>query len=295
MLLHQLLEKKILILDGAMGTAIKKFNLSSEEFDGCCEILNLTHPEIIKKIHLDYLNAGADIIETNSFNCSSSYTLSKLAAQLANDAVKEYSATNERPIFIAGAVGPTNKISSNIQGISSEMKIDINSLEKAYREQIQGLIDGGIDILLIETIFDASNAKVALNVAQKIIRNSNLEIPIMISATINRDGTLFSGETLVELISEIDNPDIISYGFNCSFGVKELIPFVKDLKKHTDKYISFYPNAGLPDAEGKYLDTPHIMLNSLKELIEKKYINILGGCCGTTPEHILAFSNYIKK
>ena len=299
------LQKKILVLDGAMGTAIQKYNLNSDDYlgkKGCNEILNITRPDIIKDIHLKYIEAGADIIETNSFNCNKislneygfserAYEIAKRSAELA----KEVITTSEKKIYIAGSIGPTNKTLTIPSGKNPyDRDLEFDYLKEAYSEQIEGLIDGGVDILLIETIFDGLNAKCAVISAEEVMKRKNINLPIMISATVNKEGKIFTGQSIESLIVALDRESIISYGFNCSFGAKELIPLTQKLGKFTKKPISLYPNAGLPNEDGEYLESPDITANYLKELVDNQEVNILGGCCGTTFEHIKSIANLVK-
>lgn len=299
------LQKRILVLDGAMGTAIQKYNLNSDDYldkKGCNEILNITRPDIIKDIHLKYIEAGADIIETNSFNCNKislneygfserAYEIAKRSAELA----KEVTTTSEKKIYIAGSIGPTNKTLTIPSGKNPyDRDLEFDYLKEAYSEQIEGLIDGGVDILLIETIFDGLNTKCAVISAEEVMKRKNINLPIMISATVNKEGKIFTGQSIESLIVALDRESIISYGFNCSFGAKELIPLTKKLGKFTKKPISLYPNAGLPNEDGEYLESPDITANYLKELVDNQEVNILGGCCGTTFEHIKSIANLVK-
>lgn len=308
-ILKKELEKRILVLDGATGTAIQKYNLSDTDFlgkKGCSEILNITRPDIIKEIHLNYMKAGADIIETNSFNCNSislseynlaekSYEFSKISASIACEAAKNFSEISGKKIWIAGSVGPTSKSASiPIGDIPYEREISFDELKNSYSDQIRGLIDGGTDIILIETIFDGLNAKAALIAAEEIFEEKNKFFPVMISATVNKQGKLLSGQSIESLITALDREYIISFGLNCSFGAKDLVPLIKKLSSFTDKYISLYPNAGLPDENGEYKETPEITAEFLKELVEEKAVNILGGCCGTHFGHIKAISKLVS-
>lgn len=302
------LNKRILVLDGATGTAIQKYNLSEKDFlgkIGCNEILNITRGDIIKEIHRKYVEAGADIIETNSFNANKisladykieerAYELAKISAKLASE-VRDESLSLRRKIWIAGSVGPTSKSASIPTGnVPYEREITFDKLKEAYKEQINGLIDGGIDIILIETIFDGINAKSALVACDEIFEERKKFFPVMVSATVNKQGKLLSGQSIESLIIALDREYIISFGLNCSFGAKDLIPIIKKLGKFTDKYISLYPNAGLPNENGAYDETPEKMSEDLKEIVREKGINILGGCCGTHFGHIKAIANLVK-
>ncbi|WP_320047633.1 methionine synthase [uncultured Ilyobacter sp.] len=308
--MRELLKEKILILDGAMGTAIQNYSLDESDFRGelfshikgslrgCNELLSLTKPEVLEEIHLSYLKAGADIIETNTFNSNrismreygleeKSYDLSKAGAELAVKAARKYEYDNKRRIFVAGAMGPTSKSASiPTGGDPFGREVSYSELKAAYKEQALGLFDGGVDAFLIETIFDGLNAKAAVIAIEEVLEEKGEKLPIMISGTVDANGKLLSGQSIESLIVAIDRDSIISYGLNCSFGAKELIPLVKKLGELTKKYISLYPNAGLPNEKGEYDETPHVTGSYVKELIENKDINILGGCCGTTPEHI---------
>lgn len=302
------LNKRILVLDGATGTAIQKYNLSKKDFlgkIGCNEILNITRGDIIKEIHRKYVEAGADIIETNSFNANKisladykieerAYELAKISAKLALEVRDEFLSLG-RKIWIAGSVGPTSKSASIPTGnVPYEREITFDKLKEAYKEQINGLIDGGIDIILIETIFDGINAKSALVACDEIFEERKKFFPVMVSATVNKQGKLLSGQSIESLIIALDREYIISFGLNCSFGAKDLIPIIKKLGKFTDKYISLYPNAGLPNENGVYDETPEKMSEDLKEIVREKGINILGGCCGTHFGHIKAIANLVK-
>lgn len=303
------LKKRVLVLDGATGTAIQKYNLTDEDFQGkkgCNEILNITKPDVIKEIHTKYIEAGADIIETNSFNCNRislkdyeiedmSYTLSKKGAELARETADNFYKTSEKKIYVAGSIGPTSKSLSLPMGdVPYEREINFDQMKKIYSEQIEGVIDGGVDCLLIETIFDGLSAKAALVAAEELFEKKNIQLPIMISATVNRQGKIFSGQSIESLITALDRPSIISFGLNCSFGAKDLIPMIKRIASFTDKYISLYPNAGLPNEEREYEETPEITAGYLKELVDEKKVNILGGCCGTHFSHIKAIADLVK-
>lgn len=303
------LKKRVLVLDGATGTAIQKYNLTDEDFQGkkgCNEILNITRPDVIKEIHTKYIEVGADIIETNSFNCNRislkdyeiedmSYILSKKGAELARETADNFYKTSGKKIYVAGSIGPTSKSLSLPMGdVPYEREINFDQMKKIYSEQIEGVIDGGVDCLLIETIFDGLSAKAALVAAEELFEKKNIQLPIMISATVNRQGKIFSGQSIESLIIALDRPSIISFGLNCSFGAKDLIPMIKRIASFTDKYISLYPNAGLPNEEGEYEETPEITAGYLKELVDEKKVNILGGCCGTHFSHIKAIADLVK-
>lgn len=304
-----LTKKKIYILDGATGTVIQDYHLSEKDYTdnnykyiGCHEILNKTRQDVILDIHKKYIEAGADIIETNTFNSNSislkdyvleneSYFLSFLGAKLAREAVEN----SKKEILVAGSIGPTNK-SASISTSKSilDREIDFNELFESYLIQARGLVDGGVDLFLIETIFDGLNAKAAVIACEKVAKENSKKIPIMISATVDKNGKILSGQDIKSLITSLDRDSIISFGLNCSFGAKDLIPLIESLNPYTDKLLSVYPNAGLPNENGEYDEKPQITLEYLKKLIDNKKINIIGGCCGTTPAHIKLISDYSK-
>lgn len=305
MSIREELKKRILVLDGAMGTAIQNYKLSEEDFlgkKGCNEILNVSRPDIIKEIHQKYLEAGADILETNTFNCNRIsleeygiadrvYELCKRGAELA----REIASSSEKKVFIAGSVGPTSKSLSLPNGEKPyDRALTFDELKDIYKEQLEGLIDGGVDLILIETIFDGMNAKAALIGVEELRETRGIDIPVMVSATVNKEGKIFTGQSIESLILSLDKDYIISYGFNCSFGAKELIPLTKKLGKFISKPISLYPNAGLPNEDGEYLETPQVTARYLAELAENREINILGGCCGTTFEHIEKIADLVR-
>ncbi len=309
--LEDILKEKIMILDGATGTAIQDYSLGKEsyiyckrELVGCHEILNLTRRDVILDIHRRYIQAGADIIETNTFNANwislekygigdLTYKLAYEGAAIAREAALEAWERNGKKVWVAGSLGPTSKsasIPTKENPISREVEFD-ELLEK-YKVQAEGLIEGGADILLIETIFDGLNAKAAVIAAEEVFELKGRTLPIMISATVDREGRLLSGQDIYSLIRALDRDSIVSFGLNCSFGAKDLIPLVRKVGEVTGKYLSIYPNAGLPNAEGRYDELPETTLEYLKPLIDSCGINIIGGCCGTTPHHIDLISSY---
>lgn len=313
------LKKRILILDGAMGTSIQKYKLSEEEFRGGCschgnqkgnnDLLNLTHKDVISDIHKSYLEAGADIIETNTFNANrisqadyslgnKAYEMNFQGAVIARAAADKYTAKNpDKPRFVAGSIGPTNKTASLSPDIENPAtrNISFDELFSAYKEQVTGLVDGGVDIIFIETIFDGLNAKAALMAADEVLNEKNIALPVMISATIaGKSGRILSGQTLEAFAESIKNPRVISIGLNCSFGARDLSHFVKKLSRTQSLYISFHPNAGLPNSLGGYDEKPGETAACVKELAEEGHVNIVGGCCGTTPLHIKAIAEAVK-
>ncbi len=321
-LLHTLLNEKILVLDGAMGTMIQRHNLNEEDFrgerfkdfpailKGNNDLLSITQPKIIKEIHKEYLSVGADIIETNTFNSTVIsqadyktenlvYELNYESARLAKEAVNEYTKlTPEKPRFAAGALGPTNKTLSMSADVNDPgyRAVSFDEMAEAYKLQAMGLIDGGVDILLIETIFDTLNAKAALFAVQELSENLGIDIPIMISGTIvDQSGRTLSGQTTEAFwISLAHTKNLLSVGLNCSLGPKQMRPFIEELSNIAQCYISLYPNAGLPNEFGEYDDTPEMMNYVLEDYASEGFFNIVGGCCGTTPEHIKAFAEMAK-
>lgn len=318
--IYEHLDKKIMVLDGAMGTSIQNFKLSEEDFRGNlkCEhnqkgnndLLTLTRPDVIRSIHRDYLTAGADIIETNTFNSNrisqadyamedKSYELNYYGAKLAREAADEFTAKDpSKPRFVAGSIGPTNRTASLSPDVENPgfRNISFDDLFEAYSEQIKGLVDGGVDILLIETIFDSLNARAALFAADSVLEEKALDIPVMISGTItDKSGRILSGQTMEAFAHSMNNDRVISIGLNCAFGAKDLIPFIRDLSKTQSKYISVYPNAGLPNTLGQYDEHPETTASFVEELAKEEHLNIVGGCCGTTPAHIKAIAEMVKK
>lgn len=316
------LEKRILIIDGAMGTMIQRYRLTEEDFRGerfknhPCDVkgnndlLNITRPDIIKAIHLEYLNAGADIIETNTFSTQRismadyqmedlSYELSLEGARVAKEAVTEFMAANPvRKCFVAGAIGPTNRTLSMSPNVNDPgyRAIYFDELEEAYYEQVRGLVDGGADVLLIETIFDTLNAKVAIFAIKKYEEVIGRKLEIMISGTItDASGRTLSGQTAEAFLNSVMHANPLSIGFNCALGAKEMRPHIEELSAKAGCYISAYPNAGLPNEFGAYDEMPHETAHLVDDFIASGFVNIVGGCCGTTPEHIGCIAEKAKK
>jgi len=328
-LLLQQLKQKILILDGAMGTMIQRYKLSEEDFrtedlinhpkslTGNNDLLSLSRPEIIQEIHRAYLESGADIIETNTFSSTSiaqeDYQLSHLAydlnyqsAKLAQAVALEYSAkTPDQPRFVAGAIGPTNRTASISPDVNDPgfRAVTFDQLAEAYAEQVKGLLDGGADILLVETIFDTLNAKAALYAIQDVFEERGLPlepeegaIPIMVSGTItDASGRTLSGQTTEAFLISISHVPLLSVGLNCALGAKELRPYLKVLAEKAPFAVSAYPNAGLPNEFGQYDQGAEEMAELVEDFLQAGWINILGGCCGTTPEHIAALAQTAGK
>ena len=316
------LQNRILVLDGAMGTMIQNHNLTEDEFRGsrfknhpCSlkgnnDLLSITQPQIIRKIHLAYLESGADIIETNTFSSTSigmldyqmedlAYELNYESAKIAKEAVNYYSGkTPVKKRYVAGSIGPTNKTASMSPDVNDPgyRAITFDELVIAYKEQVLGLIEGGSDLLLVETIFDTLNAKAALYAIDSVKEEKSIEIPIMISGTItDASGRTLSGQTVEAFRISLSHLPILSIGFNCALGADQLIPYIKRLSNKSGVFISAHPNAGLPNAFGEYDQTPEEMQELIEEYLKQNLVNIIGGCCGTTPDHIRLISEAAKK
>ncbi|MDZ4822034.1 MAG: homocysteine S-methyltransferase family protein [Flavobacteriales bacterium] len=325
MTLQEIAQQRILILDGAMGTMIQRHSLSEEDFrgerfknhpsdvKGNNDLLCITRPDIITQIHLDYLNAGADIIETNTFNAQRisladykmedlAYEINFEAAKCARKAIEQFNQTPNpqhatRNCFVAGAVGPTNRTASLSPDVNDPgfRAITFDELVVAYSEQVNGLLDGGVDILIVETIFDTLNAKAALYSIMEILDERTLEVPIMVSGTItDASGRTLSGQTSEAFLISMSHVPMFSIGFNCALGAEQLMQYVEILSDNAECLVSAYPNAGLPNAMGHYDQTPEQMAELVKEYCDRGIVNIIGGCCGTTPEHIKAIAEVAK-
>ncbi|HPQ20314.1 MAG TPA: methionine synthase [Saprospiraceae bacterium] len=317
-LLLELLNEKILVLDGAMGTMIQQFNLTENDFrgerfqhhrldlKGNNDILSLTRPEIIKNIHLQYLLAGADIIETNTFNANDIsmqdykmsaevYEMNLVSAELARAAIDSLNDSKSR--FVAGAIGPTNRTASMSPDVNNPgyRAVTFDDLVNAYSNQIRGLVDGNVDILLIETIFDTLNAKAAIFAAQSLFEKIGYKLPIMISGTItDASGRTLSGQTVEAFYISIAHAKPLSVGLNCALGARELFPYLQQLSQVSNEYVSAYPNAGLPNEFGEYEQSPQEMKDYILQFVDNGYVNIIGGCCGTTPQHIKAMADAVE-
>lgn len=314
-------ENRILILDGAMGTMIQRHKLVEKDYRGSRfanseilqkgnnDLLVLTQPDIIYGIHCKYLEAGADIIETNTFNAQrismEDYGMGHLvteinaeAARLARKAADEYTAKNpQKPRFVAGAVGPTNKTASMSPDVNNPAyrAVSFDDLVSAYKEQILALIEGGVDALLIETIFDTQNAKAAIFAAEEAMAELGKRVELMLSATVaDTSGRTLSGQTIRAFLASVGHANLFSIGLNCSFGAKDLKPYLEEISAHAACFVSAYPNAGLPNQFGEYDETPEMMASQVKEYFDEKLVNIIGGCCGTTPEHIAEYQKLIE-
>ncbi len=317
--IQDILPSRILILDGAMGTMIQRYKLTESDYrgerfkdfpvllKGNNDLLSLTRPDIIGEIHRAYLEAGADIIETNTFNATrvsmSDYHMQEYAremnlaaAQLAREAADEYTVkTPDKPRFVAGSIGPTNKTTSMSPNVEDPMyrALTFDELKSAYREQIEALVEGGVDLLLVETIFDTLNAKAAVFAAKEVIGDK--DIPIILSVTLSdKAGRTLSGQTLSAFVTSVSHAKPLAIGLNCSFGAADMKPYVKELGRIAPFYISAYPNAGLPNQLGEYDETPERMAGQIKEYIDEGLVNIVGGCCGTTPAHIAEYGKLVE-
>lgn len=320
--LKKILEEKILVLDGAMGTMIQNHNLTEKDFrgerfkdyqhdlKGNNDLLSITQPDIIKGIHRAYFEAGADIIETNTFNANSisqadyqmqdlAYELNYESAKIAKEVAEEFNSKDKsKQRFVAGALGPTNKTLSLSPNVNDPgyRAVTFDEIASAYYNAAEGLIDGGADIILIETIFDTLNAKAAIFAVEKLLNEKSLNVPVMISGTIvDNSGRTLSGQTVEAFfISVSHSKHLVSVGLNCALGAKQMRPFVEDLSNVSDKFLSVYPNAGLPNEMGGYDETPQIMAEVLEDFLKSRFVNIVGGCCGTTPDHIRKISEIVK-
>ena len=318
--IETLVRERILILDGAMGTMIQQYNLTEEDFrgkrfaqipgqlKGNNDILCLTRPDVIRDIHRKYLAAGADIIETNTFNSTSvsmaDYHVQEYvreinfaAVKLAREVADEFTAlTPDKPRFVAGSIGPTNKTCSMSPDVNNPAfrALTYDELAAAYREQMEAMLEAGVDALLIETIFDTLNAKAAIYAAEQAMEAIGVRVPLMLSVTVSDiGGRTLSGQTLEAFLASVQHADIFSVGLNCSFGARQLKPFLEQLAARAPYYISAYPNAGLPNSLGTYDQTPAEMVDEIREYIHEGLVNIIGGCCGTTDEYIAAYSSLI--
>lgn len=316
------LQKRILVLDGAMGTMIQKYKLGEDDFrnetlkdhpknlKGNNDLLVLTRPEIIKAIHLEYLNAGADIIETNTFSgttiAQEDYgteflvdELNFVAAQIAKEACDEVTALDpSKPRFVAGSMGPTNKTASISPDINDPGKrtTDFEELKTAFKRQAKSLIEGGVDMLLLETIIDTLNAKAALFGIQELFDEGTREVPIMVSATItDASGRTLSGQTTEAFLISVEHMNLLSIGLNCALGASAMRPYLQVLANKAPFFTHVYPNAGLPNEFGQYDESPEYMGKQVEEFLKEGFINILGGCCGTTPDHIKVMAEAAKK
>ena len=320
--IRDILQNRILVLDGAMGTMIQAYGLEEEDFrkgwfedhdsplKGKNDLLVLTRPDVIKEIHAKYLEAGADIIETNTFSGTSiaqaDYNLEKAAydinfhgAKVAKEVCAEFTAKNpDKPRFVAGSIGPTNATLSISPDVNDPGKRNytFEQMSVAYKEQAKGLIEGGADVLLIETIFDTLNAKAALFAVQEAQEELGTNLPIMVSGTItDASGRTLSGQTTEAFLISVQHADLLSVGLNCALGASALRPYLQTLKAKAPFFVSAHPNAGLPNEMGEYDETPEMMAAQIKEFLDEGLVNIVGGCCGTSPAHIQAIAELAAK
>ena len=316
------IKKRVLVLDGAMGTMIQQYKFTEEDYrgerfadwktelKGNNDLLSLTQTQAIKDIHAEYLKAGADIIETNTFNSTRismadyameelAYEINLVSAQIAREMADKFTAENpEQPRFVAGSIGPTNKTASMSPDVNDPgfRDVSFDDFVTAYTEQANGLIEGGCDVLLVETIFDTLNAKAALYAIEAVLAKRKIRMPIMVSGTItDSSGRTLSGQTLEAFINSLSHIDLLSIGLNCALGAHEMRPLIEEVSAKTNFYVSAHPNAGLPNQFGEYDETPAEMTLEVKKFLDSESINIIGGCCGTSPEHIRLFAEQAKK
>lgn len=320
--IQSLMNQRIVIIDGAMGTMIQRYKLSEEDYRGARfanyehslkgnnDLLVITQPQIIKDIHIEFLKAGADILETNTFNANrismGDYHMEELVTELNVEAIKvaqaaraEYLAENgERPIFIAAAIGPTNKTASLSPDVNNPgfRAVSFDDLVNCYTEQILAVVNAGADLLLVETVFDTLNCKAALFAINQLKDDNQWDIPVMVSGTItDNSGRTLSGQTPEAFFNSVVHGDLLSVGFNCALGAEQMREYIGQLASVATTYVSCYPNAGLPNEFGEYDDTPQGMANIIGDWCAQGWVNVVGGCCGTTPEHIRAIAETCTK
>jgi 5-methyltetrahydrofolate--homocysteine methyltransferase len=320
--IREILEQRIMILDGAMGTMIQRHKLGEKDFrnealkdhphplQGNNDLLSITRPEIIKDIHRQYFKAGADIVETNTFGSTSVaqadyrleflvYELNYQSAKIAKEVADEFRVTEpDKPRFVAGSMGPTTKLSSMSPDVNNPgfRAINFDQLKEAFKEQARGLMKGGVDLLLLETITDTLNAKAALFAIQELFDELGTEVPIMVSGTItDASGRILSGQTAEAFLVSVSHVPLLSIGLNCALGAAALRPYLQVLHEKSDFFVSAYPNAGLPNEFGHYDQTPEEMSAQIEEFMKEGFVNIVGGCCGSTPDHIRRIADAAKK
>ena len=319
--IQQEIKKRILVLDGAMGTMLQRYNFSEEDFrgeqfkdfphslKGNNDLLSLTQPQAIKEVHAAYFEAGADIVETNTFSGTTIgmadyhleeyvYELNYESAKIAREVADEFTTKNpDKPRFVAGSIGPTNRTASMSPDVNDPgyRAVTFDDLRIAYKQQVEALLDGGCDLLLVETIFDTLNAKAALFAIEEVKEERHIDIPIMVSGTItDASGRTLSGQTVEAFLVSVSHIPLLSVGFNCALGADLLKPYLQTLSQNTSFNVSAHPNAGLPNAFGEYDETPEQMQAFIKEYLDDNLINIIGGCCGTTPAHIKLIADIAK-
>ncbi len=320
--IQDILKERILVLDGAMGTMLQRYKFTEEDFrgerfkdwksplQGNNDLLSLTQPEAIAEVHRKYFEAGADIVETNTFSGTTIamadydmeevvYDLNYESARIAKEVANEFTEKEpHKPRFVAGSIGPTNKTASMSPDVNDPgfRAVSFDELRLAYKQQVEALLDGGSDLLLVETIFDTLNAKAALFAIEEVKEERGVDVPIMVSGTItDASGRTLSGQTAEAFLISISHIPILSVGFNCALGANQLVPHLEVISAKTEHAVSAHPNAGLPNAFGEYDETPEQMAEQIKEYVEKGLVNIVGGCCGTTPEHIKAIAELVKQ
>jgi 5-methyltetrahydrofolate--homocysteine methyltransferase len=320
--IEEILKERILVLDGAMGTMIQRHKLEEEDFrkgwfedhkdslKGNNDLLSLTRPEIIEDIHRQYFEAGADIAETNTFSgtwiAQADYNLEKYvydinfqSAKIAKKVATEITAKNpDKPRFVAGSIGPTNRTASISPDVNDPgfRAISFDDLVGAYKDQVNALMDGGVDLLLVETVFDTLNAKAALFAIDEVYDERGVKLPIMVSGTItDQSGRTLTGQTTEAFLISISHMPLLSVGLNCALGASMMRPYLQILDQKSPFNVSAHPNAGLPNEFGKYDESPEMMADQIKEFLDENLMNIIGGCCGTTPEHIKAIADLASK
>ncbi len=322
MQIQEILKNRILVLDGAMGTMIQRQKLEEEDFrkgwfenhhkplKGNNDLLSLTRPEIIEDIHRQYFEAGADIAETNTFSGTTIaqadydlehavYDINFHSAKIAKKVANEFTAKNpEKPRFVAGSIGPTNRTASISPDVNDPgfRAISYQELVTAYKQQVNALIDGGVDILLVETVFDTLNAKAALFAIDEVFEERNVKLPIMVSGTItDQSGRTLTGQTTEAFLISVSHMPLLSIGLNCALGANMMRPYLQILDKESPFAVSAHPNAGLPNEFGQYDETAELMGEQIKTFLDENLVNIIGGCCGTTPAHIKVIADLAKK
>ena len=315
--IREILKERILVLDGAMGTMIQRHKLEEADFrkgwfenhqqplKGNNDLLSLTRPEIIREIHSEYFAAGADIAETNTFSGTTIaqadynlehavYDINYHSAKIAREVADEFSANEpNKPRFVAGSIGPTNRTASISPDVNDPgfRGVTFEELKAAYRQQTEALMDGGVDLLLVETVFDTLNAKAALYAIDEVFDERNVKLPIMVSGTItDQSGRTLTGQTTDAFLISVSHMDLLSVGLNCALGASMMRPYLQVLNRNSNFGVSAHPNAGLPNEFGEYDETPELMAEQIKDFLEEGLVNIIGGCCGTTPEHIKAIA-----
>jgi len=318
---YKALKERILVLDGAMGTMLQAYKFTEEDFrgerfkdfhiplKGNNDLLSITQPHAIAEIHKKYFEAGADIVETNTFSGTTIamadyeledvvYELNYASAKIAKEVAQSFTEKEpHKPRFVAGSIGPTNKTASMSPDVNDPgfRAISFDELRIAYKQQVEALIDGGVDILLVETVFDTLNAKAALFAIEEVKEERGVDTPVMVSGTItDASGRTLSGQTAEAFLVSIQHIPLLSVGFNCALGAKQLQPHLEAIASRARTGVSAHPNAGLPNAFGEYDETPEEMAVQIKNYVDKNLVNIVGGCCGTTPDHIKAISNIVE-